>query len=105
VMAPPGGCHPVVAGPTSELLHIWGMASETPQTLRLSDVPASAFLKDVEVALRELTALARRGRIDDMVFNEAAAANHLDEHGQHVLAQVLGEYAFDVCLTRLEEQM
>jgi 5-deoxy-glucuronate isomerase len=35
VMALPGACHPVAAGPASELLYIWGLASSQPQPLRL----------------------------------------------------------------------
>ena len=103
VMALPGGCHPVVAGPTGEIVYIWGLAGTRPQALRLWDVPASAFLKDVEAAFLRLTGASRR-RINCAAFEEAAAANGLDEQGRHVLTQILREYGLDVDGSGQEER-
>jgi 5-deoxy-glucuronate isomerase len=94
VMALPGACHPVVAGPAGELLYIWGLAGSEPQPLRVRDVPASAFLKDVEAAFRRLA--APRQRIAAAAFAEAAKEAGLDEHGRRTLALLLREYGFDV---------
>lgn len=104
VMALPGGCHPVVASPTGEIVYIWGMAGSRPQVLRLWDVPASAFLKNVEAAFKQLTVAAPRRRVDATVFGETAEANRLDDHGRRVLVQVLREYGFDVDGSGLEEK-
>jgi 5-deoxy-glucuronate isomerase len=94
VMALPGACHPVVAGPASELLYVWGLAGNEPQPLRVRDVPASAFLEDVEAAFRRLA--APRQRIAAVAFAEAAKEAGLDEHGRRTLALLLREYGFDI---------
>jgi 5-deoxy-glucuronate isomerase len=94
VMALPGACHPVVAGPASELLYIWGLGGSEPQPLRVADVPASAFLKDVEAAFRRLA--APRQRIAAAAFEEAAGEAGLEEHGRRTLALLLKEYGFDI---------
>jgi 5-deoxy-glucuronate isomerase len=96
VVALPGGCHPVVAGPMGEIVYIWGMASRQPQALRLWDVPDSAFLKDVEAAFRQLAEATPRRRISANMFRETVAASRLDDRGKRVLAQALREYGFDV---------
>ena len=96
VVALPGGCHPVVAGPASELLYVWGMASREPQPLRLRDAPAAAFLKDVETAFQRLTESAPRRRIDAGDFDNVVAAHGLDEHGRRTLTLLLREYGFDI---------
>ena len=96
VMALPGGCHPVVAGPASELLYIWGLASSKPQPLQPWDVPASAFLKDVEEAFLRLTEAKSRQRIASSEFQHVAAEAGLDEHARRTLVLLLSEYGFDV---------
>ena len=94
VMALPGACHPVVAGPASELVYIWGMAGSRPQPLRLWDVPAAAFLKDVEAAFLRLARPRRRIALDE--FRKAATEAGLDEHGRRTLALLLREHGFDI---------
>jgi hypothetical protein len=95
-MALPGACHPVVAGPASELLYVWGLASSRPQPLRLWDVPASAFLKDVGAAFLRLTEAAPRQRITLADFRGAAERAGLDEHAARTLALLLRERGFDI---------
>jgi 5-deoxy-glucuronate isomerase len=104
VVALPGGCHPVVASPTADIIYIWGMASDHAQSLQLWDVPASAFLKDVEAAFGQLTEGLPATTIAAAGFREAADAHRLDGHGRTVLAQVLREYGFDIDLSALEEK-
>ena len=96
VMALPGACHPVVAGPASELLYVWGLASSRPQPLRLWDVPASAFLNDVGAAFLRLAEAAPRQRIALADFRGAADEADLDEHGRRTLALLLRERGFDI---------
>ncbi len=102
VVALPGGCHPVVASPTAEIVYIWGMASDRPQSLRLRDVPDSAFLKDVEAAFRQLTEDLSKPDIAAADFHSVARVHRLGRHSRRVLAQMLREYGFGVKISAPE---
>jgi 5-deoxy-glucuronate isomerase len=47
IFAIPGGCHPVVASPVSELLFLWGLAGEG-EELAMKDIPEFLHLKSFE---------------------------------------------------------
>jgi 5-deoxy-D-glucuronate isomerase len=49
----PGGCHPVVASPVSELLYLWGLAGKGSK-LAMKDVEEFAHLKSFESVFHEL---------------------------------------------------
>lgn len=58
-VAIPGGAHPVVAGPMTDMLYIWALAGASNQ-LGMLDVPEFAYLKKVGEVIDELE--RRRGR-------------------------------------------
>ncbi|MGB9629945.1 MAG: 5-deoxy-glucuronate isomerase, partial [Thermodesulfobacteriota bacterium] len=47
IFAIPGGCHPVVASPVSELLYVWGLAGKGSE-LGMKDIDQFSFLKSFE---------------------------------------------------------
>jgi 5-deoxy-glucuronate isomerase len=53
VFAIPGGCHPVVASPVSELLYLWGLAGKGDE-LAMKDMPEFVHLKAFENIFQEL---------------------------------------------------
>jgi len=53
IFAIPGGCHPVVASPVSDLLYLWGLAGRGNE-LVMRDIPEFVYLKSFEEVFREL---------------------------------------------------
>jgi len=53
VIAIPGGCHPVVASPISELLYLWGLAGSRHE-LKMKDITEFAYLKMFEGVFQKL---------------------------------------------------
>ena len=53
IFAIPGGCHPVVASPVSELLYLWGLAGRGGE-LMMRDIPEFLHLKSFEEIFKEL---------------------------------------------------
>ena len=52
-VAIPGGCHPVVASPVSELNYLWGLAGRKSE-MAMWDIPEFAFLKRFEEIFKTL---------------------------------------------------
>jgi 5-deoxy-D-glucuronate isomerase len=52
IFAIPGGCHPVVASPVSELLYLWGLAGRG-EELMMKDHPEFVHLKSFEKFFKE----------------------------------------------------
>ncbi len=50
----PGGAHPVVAGPVSDMLYIWGLASYKTTELKMLDVAEFTYLKSIEEIINKL---------------------------------------------------
>ena len=70
VMAIPGGCHPVVASPVSELIYLWGLGGRKME-LAMKDIPEFAHLKRFEEIFRVLEGdrekkKISRGRLKDL---------------------------------------
>ena len=53
-MAIPGGAHPVVVGPASDMIYVWGLVSNKASPLKMMDIPEFAYLKSVEKIIDEL---------------------------------------------------
>jgi 5-deoxy-glucuronate isomerase len=53
IFAIPGGCHPVVTSPVSELIYLWGLAGNG-EELMMRDLPEFAHLKSFEECLKSL---------------------------------------------------
>jgi len=53
ICAIPGGCHPVVASPVSELLYLWGLAGQGEEVVMM-DIPEFLHLKSFEEIFKTL---------------------------------------------------
>ena len=53
IFAIPGGCHPVVTSPVSELLYLWGLAGSGAE-LVMRDIPEFVYLKSFEEIFKAL---------------------------------------------------
>lgn len=97
-VAIPGGCHPVVAGPVSDLLYVWALASDRPSVpLRMRDIRDYAFLKRIGQGIHEL--LEKRGEtpLSAEHFAQLCATQGLSTHREKtVFALYLREYGFKV---------
>lgn len=90
VIALPGACHPVVAGPGCDLLYVWGLASPAESPLRMWDVPDTAFLARVG-ALIDQARSGSDGPLTRERVAEMANSAGLDAHGQVILCMMLEE--------------
>ena len=97
-VAIPGGCHPVVASPTSDLLYIWGLATDKPNTrLQMRDIRDFAFLNRVGQAVQEF--IDKRGEtpIPGEAFRQLCAKYGIElENEKIVLKLYLREWGFRV---------
>ena len=93
-VAIPGAAHPVVAGPVSDMLYIWGLGGKE-GSLGMWDIPEFKFLKDVEKALDQI----EKGK-PDMVISEGRFKGicdefNLSEQGIRVLSLILKRKGFN----------
>jgi hypothetical protein len=97
-VAIPGGCHPVVAGPCSDLLYVWGLASDRPQDrFMMRDIRDSAFLKRIGLAVTSL--LEKRGEVPvpRELFSQLCADFGLNTEKETTILRIyLREYGFKV---------
>ncbi len=89
-VAIPGAAHPVVAGPVSDMLYIWGLGGKE-GSLGMWDIPEFEFLKDVENALVQVESSR-----PDLVITEEKLENicdqcNLSKRGVQILRSVLRE--------------
>lgn len=95
-IAIPGAAHPVVAGPVSDMIYFWALASDKPSELKMRDVPEFAYLKRIETILAQLEAERPEYRIDANRLAELADKNKLEGHQRHMLKQHLIERGFTI---------
>ncbi len=62
LMAIPGGCHPVVVSPVSELIYLWGLAGRKME-LAMKDIPEFAHLKHFEEFFKVLEGNRERKKV------------------------------------------
>jgi 5-deoxy-D-glucuronate isomerase len=95
IFAIPGGCHPVVTSPVSELIYSWGLAGNGKE-LMMRDLPEFAYLKSFEECLKSL----ERKRVKKILSQErmeALFAPHSFTKGQRVLlAAILKEKGYEI---------
>ena len=100
-VAIPGGAHPVVAGPVSDIAYIFGLAGPSSQ-LGMWDIPEFAYMKRVEPIIRDLDAQRVPAKVSASQLNDLAAKAELNEHGKLMLAFNLRERGYDVELAPAE---
>ncbi len=90
----PGGCHPVVASPVSELLYLWGLAGKGGE-LAMRDMPEFAHLKSFEEIFRKLETEPKPRSIPAALLDSFAVQYDLKEGQQSLLAAMLREKGFN----------
>jgi 5-deoxy-D-glucuronate isomerase len=91
----PGGCHPVVASPVSELLYLWGLAGKGGE-LAMRDVPEFAHLKCFEEIFKKLESELQPRDIPAAIFDSFASQYDLTEKQKSLLAAMLREKGFNI---------
>jgi 5-deoxy-D-glucuronate isomerase len=91
----PGGCHPVVAAPVSELLYLWGLAGRGGE-LAMRDIPEFAHLKPFEEIFRQLEGEPRINTLSPAAFDSLAMKHALTKEQKSLLAGMLREKGFDI---------
>jgi 5-deoxy-D-glucuronate isomerase len=93
IFAIPGGCHPVVASPVSELLYLWGLAGRRDE-LMMRDIPEFVHLKSFEEIIRVLEEEKTKKVLFRKRLKALCASYHLTEQQIDLLAVMLKEKGF-----------
>ncbi|MDP2968042.1 MAG: 5-deoxy-glucuronate isomerase [Deltaproteobacteria bacterium] len=91
----PGGCHPVVASPVSELLYLWGLASRGDDLL-MRDIPEFVYLKSFEEIFKELERDGAKRTLSKERFKNLCEAYPLTEDQSRLLAVMLKEKGYRI---------
>ncbi len=95
IFAIPGGCHPVVASPVSELLYLWGLAGKGSE-LMMRDVPEFVYLKSFEEIFGTLKENSKEKSLSQKKFDAVCAPYPFTEAQKALLAVMLKEKGFDI---------
>jgi len=94
IFAIPGGCHPVVASPVSELLYLWGLAGKG-EELAMRDIPEFIHLKSFEEIFKTLDEGRKKVLPKEEVDRMCEPYSFTDEQ-QYLLITMLKEKGYDV---------
>jgi hypothetical protein len=94
IFAIPGGCHPVVASPVSDLLYLWGLAGSGGE-LVMRDIPEFAHLKSFEVIFNTLERDQGRKVISKDQFKILCTPYLFSEEQKGLLKVMLREKGYD----------
>jgi 5-deoxy-glucuronate isomerase len=89
----PGGCHPVVASPVSELLYLWGLAGRS-NVLAMRDLAEFLHLKSFEEIFRELEGDRANSPLSREKFRTLCATHRLTEEQAGLLSVMLREKGY-----------
>jgi 5-deoxy-D-glucuronate isomerase len=95
IFAIPGGCHPVVASPVSELLYLWGLAGKGTE-LMMRDIPEFAYLKSFEEIFKTLEGEGSKKVLARDRFEALCAPYSFTEAHKAFLALMLQEKGWDI---------
>jgi len=95
IFAIPGGSHPVVASPVSELLYLWGLAGRG-EELMMRDHPEFAHLKSFEEFFKKLEGRRTKKILSHVRFETLCAPYSLSEEQKVLLAAMLKEKGYDI---------
>jgi 5-deoxy-D-glucuronate isomerase len=95
VFAIPGGCHPVVASPVSELCYLWGLAGRGNE-LVMRDIAEFLFLKSFEEFFKELEKDRTESVLSKERFKSLCAAYPFTEEQAYLLAVMLREKGYEI---------
>ena len=95
VFAIPGGCHPVVASPVSELCYLWGLAGSGNE-LVMRDMAEFLHLKSFEEVFRELDGDRANRPLSREKFRSLCATHRLTEEQAGLLSVMLREKGYEI---------
>jgi 5-deoxy-glucuronate isomerase len=95
IFAIPGGCHPVVASPASELLYLWGLAGRGNE-LMMRDIPEFLFLKSFEEIFKELERNGTKRGLSKKRLRNLCKVHLLTEEQSGLLALMLKEKGYEI---------
>ena len=95
IFAIPGGCHPVVASPVSELLYVWGLAGKGEELL-MKDHPEFSHLKSFEEFLKALEETRTKKILSQERFKTLCAPYSFTEEQKALLSSMLKEKGYDI---------
>jgi len=93
IFAIPGGSHPVVASPVSELIYLWGLAGRG-GTLMMRDLPEFVHLKSFETFFESVEGMAKR--IGKEKFRALCNSCSLKGEQKVLLASMLREKGYEI---------
>jgi 5-deoxy-D-glucuronate isomerase len=91
----PGGCHPVVASPVSELLYLWGLAGRGDE-LVMRDIPEFLYLKSYEEIFKKLERDETKRVLSKESFKNLCKAYPFTKEQSDLLAVMLSEKGYKV---------
>jgi 5-deoxy-glucuronate isomerase len=94
IFAIPGGAHPVVASPVSELIYLWGLAGRG-ESLMMRDLPEFAHLKSFEEFFKSIEEMGKTN-IRSKKFNAMCASFSLKGEQKLLLAAMLREKGYEI---------
>ncbi len=95
IFAIPGGAHPVVASPVSELIYLWGLAGRG-GTVMMRDLPEFAHLKSFEAFFESLERMKKRKILSTEKFGALCASYPLNRGQKVLLAAMLREKGYEI---------
>jgi 5-deoxy-D-glucuronate isomerase len=95
VFAIPGGCHPVVASPVSELLYLWGLAGRGNE-LAMRDLAEFLHLKSFEEIFRELEGDRAKRVLSKERMRSLCATHRLTGEQAGLLSVMLREKGYEI---------
>jgi len=95
IFAIPGGCHPVVASPVSEILYLWGLAGRGDE-LVMRNIAEFLHLKSFEEIFKTLEADRTRKVISKDQFKILCAPYHFTEEQKALLEVMLREKGYEI---------
>jgi 5-deoxy-D-glucuronate isomerase len=95
IFAIPGGCHPVVASPVSELIYLWGLAGRGEELL-MRDLPEFAHLKSFEEFFKSLEGTRTKKILSQEKFKALCAPYSFTKEQKVLLAAMLKEKGYEI---------
>ncbi len=95
-VAIPGGAHPVVVGPASDMIYVWALVSSKSSPLRMFDVPEFTYLKSVGAIIDELEGQRGPTVISGKNLADLADKHNLKGNQREMLRQHLIERGFKI---------
>jgi 5-deoxy-glucuronate isomerase len=95
IFAIPGGCHPVVASPVSELLYLWGVAGKGDE-LMMKDMPEFLHLKSFEEIFNKLEGDEAKRTLSKERLRSLCEAYPLTKEQSDLLSVMLREKGYEI---------